>query len=178
MPNRNFLQAFPDQDLIQPCLQEGSLLPPQTFTDSAAVREDYGKLFKTARNQWSINNSKHSSLLSPSNQGRGELECTLSSHQERVYSALFNRHVLTGGELFVGPVTPVVEGVRFTHLAVAEHDSGSAAVGLENTRTEIDVCNADDHREAEEDIVEHTGPEEDLIAERNLHAAVRGAGPY
>ena len=67
----------------------------------------------------------------------------------------------------------MVEGVRFTHLAVAEHDSGSAAVGLENTRTEIDVCNADDHREAEEDIVEHTGPEEDLIAERNLHAAVR-----
>ena len=35
------------------------------------------------------------------------------------------------------------------------------------------MCNADDHREAEEDIVEHTGPEEDLIAERNLHAAVR-----
>ena len=67
----------------------------------------------------------------------------------------------------------MVEGVRFTHLAVAEHDSGSAAVGLENARTKVDVRNADDHRQAEEDVVEHTGPEEDLIAECNLHAAVR-----
>ena len=145
MPNRNFLQAFPDQDLIQPCLQEGSLLPPQTFTDSAAVSRRLWKLFKTARNQWSVSNSKHSSLSSPSNPGpRGKRHVLLSAHQERGYSAFFSTVTfLPVGELFVGPVTPVVEGVRFTHLAVAEHDSGSAAVGLENARTEVDVCNAE-----------------------------------
>ena len=46
MANRNFLQAFPDQDLIQPSLQEGSLLPPQTFGDSAAVSRRLWKTFQ------------------------------------------------------------------------------------------------------------------------------------
>lgn len=46
MANRNFLQAFPDQDLIQPSLQEGSLLPPQTFADSAAVSRRLWKTFQ------------------------------------------------------------------------------------------------------------------------------------
>lgn len=46
MANRNFLQAFPDQDLIQPCLLEASLLPPQTFADSAAVSRRLWKTFQ------------------------------------------------------------------------------------------------------------------------------------
>lgn len=91
MPNRNFLQAFPDQDLIQPCLQEGSLLPPQTFTDSAAVSRRLWKAFQDGSESvvYKQLEALFTSLpLEP--EPRGNWNALLSSHQERVYSALFS----------------------------------------------------------------------------------------
>lgn len=95
MPNRNFLQAFPDQDLIQPCLQEGSLLPPQTFTDSAAVSRRLWKAFQDGSE--SVVYKQLEALFTslplepgPRGGGGGDWNALLSSHQERVYSALFS----------------------------------------------------------------------------------------
>lgn len=91
MPNRNFLQTFPDQDLIQPCLQEGSLLPPQTFTDSAAVSRRLWKAFQDGSESvvYKQLEALFTSLpLEP--EPRANWNALLSSHQERVYSALFS----------------------------------------------------------------------------------------
>lgn len=91
MPNRNFLQAFPDQDLIQPCLQEGSLLPPQTFTDSAAVSRRLWKAFQDGSESVVYKQLEALFTSLPLEPGtRGNWNALLSSHQERVYSALFS----------------------------------------------------------------------------------------
>lgn len=91
MPNRNFLQAFPDQDLIQPCLQEGSLLPPQTFTDSAAVSRRLWKAFQDGSESVVYKQLEALFTSLPLEPGpRENWNALLSSHQERVYSALFS----------------------------------------------------------------------------------------
>lgn len=91
MPNRNFLQAFPDQDLIQPCLQEGSLLPPQTFTDSAAVSRRLWKAFQDGSESVVYKQLEALFTSLPLEPGpRRNWNALLSSHQERVYSALFS----------------------------------------------------------------------------------------
>ena len=91
MPNRNFLQAFPDQDLIQPCLQEGSLLPPQTFTDSAAVSRRLWKAFQDGSESVVYKQLEALFTSLPLEPGpRWNWNALLSSHQERVYSALFS----------------------------------------------------------------------------------------
>lgn len=91
MPNRNFLQAFPDQDLIQPCLQEGSLLPPQTFTDSAAVSRRLWKAFQDGSESVVYKQLEALFTSLPLEPGpRGNWNALLNSHQERVYSALFS----------------------------------------------------------------------------------------
>lgn len=91
MPNRNFLQAFPDQDLIQPCLQEGSLLPPQTFTDSAAVSRRLWKAFQDGSESVVYKQLEALFTSLPLEPGpRGNWNALLSSLQERVYSALFS----------------------------------------------------------------------------------------
>ena len=91
MPNRNFLQAFPDQDLIQPSLQEDSLLPPQTFTDSAAISRRLWKAFQDGSESVVYKQLEALFTSLPLEPGpRGNWNALLSSHQERVYSALFS----------------------------------------------------------------------------------------
>ena len=75
-------------------------------------------------------------------------------------------------KLFIGPIAPVIGGIGLGNLAIAEHQTDRAAIGLEDTRAEVNVCDAHEHRQEKEDVVHKFGNENRFGCKVNLAGAV------